>query len=86
VTRDAIGQELALGDKVVFVGQDYGRPTINFGEVLELGDNKVCIFRTLRLTRSRHGGWPDEEKRKVWVETWKVTRLADQTVFTWEAE
>ncbi|WP_188187520.1 hypothetical protein [Nonomuraea sp. SYSU D8015] len=86
MTRDAIGQELELGDKVVFVGQHYGKPTINFGEVLELAEDKVCVFRTLRRMYAEHGGWPDEDRSKVWVETWKVARLADQTVFTWEED
>ncbi|MFI6512880.1 hypothetical protein ACIBCT_35210 [Streptosporangium sp. NPDC050855] len=80
--QDAIGQALRPGYKVAFAGQEYGKPTINFGVVSELGEDKVCVERTMRL--GHPNGKQDGQRRKVWVERWKVARLAADVIFPWE--
>jgi hypothetical protein len=68
---DAAGAQLRLKDRVAFAGADHqGKPTINWGNVVELDVmfGKVCVYREGR------SGIPgrDLQPRRVWVETAKV--------------
>lgn len=66
---------LDVGQRVVFVGRDHNlKPTLNYGVIEEVEPGRVMVRREKRATRHQHGSNADTTVRRVWVDTWKVTR------------